>query len=538
LLATYAARDEAELAALTSTSLPALRAYLAGRDAYRRGRVREAAEQYFERAAFLDSGFALAVLGLAAVEELEGPGRIWAVDAIWRRRDQLSQADRALLAAHLGPHYPRPATLAERIAAGVEATRVAPHRVEAWYIAGENLRRYGSLVGRARWEAEAVAAFERALALDSTDAQTLDRLLLLAAHAGDRKAVRRYADLSSIHNPHAESADFLRWRAAVALDDAASLAAVRRQFSDMSDISLQRIVMWSHEHGAGVEDGDRAAAALLRRASATNQRRVALTRMVRVLLNRGRPSEAKRLLAESELDFGPQQGVRIRDFPIYAALYWDGDTSDAIAAARRLDVFLDGTLRRSADMQDTRTAACALAHWRLAAGEFGAAEEVLARLRRLDAAADSLASPGTRVCLIAVQAQLRAARSDPSGTSALEQLDSLLRAASSSRDLFYNIGNLVAVRLYEARGDFQHALAAARRRAGWNAFLSTQLHEEARLAALNGDRAGAIRAYRHYLALRSNPQPHLRPQAERVRAELEWLERGGEPVAGRPVVRR
>ena len=49
------------------------------------------------------------------------------------------------------------------------------------------------------------------------------------------------------------------------------------------------------------------------------------------------------------------------------------------------------------------------------------------------------------------------------------------------------------------------------------------IREEGRVAALTGDRAGAVRAYEHYLALRSDPEPALRPEVERVRAELARL---------------
>jgi hypothetical protein len=56
--------------------------------------------------------------------------------------------------------------------------------------------------------------------------------------------------------------------------------------------------------------------------------------------------------------------------------------------------------------------------------------------------------------------------------------------------------------------------------------VATHLREEGRLAARLGDRAGAIRAYRHYLALRSDPEPRLRAARDSVRAELERLERG------------
>ena len=53
----------------------------------------------------------------------------------------------------------------------------------------------------------------------------------------------------------------------------------------------------------------------------------------------------------------------------------------------------------------------------------------------------------------------------------------------------------------------------------------TYIREEGRLAALAGDREGAIRAYRHYLALRSEAEPALQPEVRRVREELEAVER-------------
>jgi hypothetical protein len=54
-------------------------------------------------------------------------------------------------------------------------------------------------------------------------------------------------------------------------------------------------------------------------------------------------------------------------------------------------------------------------------------------------------------------------------------------------------------------------------------YLASHLREEGRLAALTGDTAGSVAAYRHYLALRSNPEPTLRADVDRVRAELGKL---------------
>ena len=60
-------------------------------------------------------------------------------------------------------------------------------------------------------------------------------------------------------------------------------------------------------------------------------------------------------------------------------------------------------------------------------------------------------------------------------------------------------GNLIAARLHEERGEIAAALAAVRRRRrhGVVPSLREVLREEGRLAALTGDRQGAIRAYRH-----------------------------------------
>jgi hypothetical protein len=49
------------------------------------------------------------------------------------------------------------------------------------------------------------------------------------------------------------------------------------------------------------------------------------------------------------------------------------------------------------------------------------------------------------------------------------------------------------------------------------------LREEGRLAALTGDTVGAVRAYRHYLALRTNPEPEVKSEVDSVRAELARL---------------
>jgi hypothetical protein len=101
----------------------------------------------------------------------------------------------------------------------------------------------------------------------------------------------------------------------------------------------------------------------------------------------------------------------------------------------------------------------------------------------------------------------------------------------------FSYGNLVAARLHEEAGDTAGALAAVRRRLIGIAFYPHYVRyrrEEGRLAALQGDTASAIRAYRHYLALRSAPEPRLRAQADTVRSELAALLRAAGGTEARP----
>ena len=134
------------------------------------------------------------------------------------------------------------------------------------------------------------------------------------------------------------------------------------------------------------------------------------------------------------------------------------------------------------------------------------------------AARQRLASRAGTACALLLQVQLSR---DPSALAALDSL--LLNPTDRGWAAF---GNLIAAREHERLGDIPGALAAVRRRVyGLGHFppYVTYLREEGRLAALTGDRAGAARAYRHYLVLRSDPDSALRPQQDSVRAELAAL---------------
>jgi hypothetical protein len=95
-----------------------------------------------------------------------------------------------------------------------------------------------------------------------------------------------------------------------------------------------------------------------------------------------------------------------------------------------------------------------------------------------------------------------------------------------------NFSNLFAARLWERSGDYVRALAAVRRRprawgSGYIVMVPRHLREEGRLAAIVGDTAGAIKAYQHFLALRTKPDPGpLADEVGQVRRELAELVKG------------
>jgi hypothetical protein len=152
--------------------------------------------------------------------------------------------------------------------------------------------------------------------------------------------------------------------------------------------------------------------------------------------------------------------------------------------------------------------------WRLAHGDTRAAPAAIARL----------AGGKFFGCGVLLEALLAAAEHRSDAGEAFGRLDSLLTAGGGLPGWTMEVA-----RWREAHGDLQGALRAARRRPGTfpPLNLSYCLREEGRLAALVGDREGAITAYSHYLALRYNPEPAVKPEVDRVRAELAQLV--GEP---------
>jgi eukaryotic-like serine/threonine-protein kinase len=507
LLALEAGEGEQRLASLTSTSLSALRPYLQGQALVRRGDFKRAADQ-FQLALQEDSTFALAGLGLTRAglwfgQPYEGPGSIVA----WKHRDKLAPADRALLDVYLGGRWPAPRRWRDGIAASERFVQVAPDNAEAWYELGDNLYHWGGLVGIPDAHARAAQAFARALALDSSFAPALEHGSSLALALGDTAGARKALALMLRLDSTSSWVTAQRWEFAHALGDSAGRHAILRSDS-LSGLFMVSIGLSS---GLPLQDAD----AVLR----TNRARAATARdqmwaqryaHINSIVT-GRPSQAVPLPSTIS-----EEARLVTHF--IEARFADGDTAAGNAAGAKLETAI-GTPLPAATAAPGRYAGGLSA---LNRGRLDLAQHAVADLKHARVPPDSAEIPAAFALLL--EAQLAARRKSPELPKLLGQLDSALINASFIP--FTMVGNLIASRLFEEQGNLPQALVAVRRRV-WDltptTLYVTYHREEGRLAALNGDREGAIKAYRRYLALRSGAEPRLQPQVAQVRAELEGL---------------
>lgn len=519
LLAGQAGERE-RLASHTTSSLDALRAYLSAQAAYRRGDYAEAA-RLFSHSVERDSGFAMAGLGLAlAADRVDGSAeQSRGVALAWASRGELTERDRALLDAIAGPRYPDSSSLAEKLASWEHAAAVAPDRAEVWHELGERLFTDGGAVGVHSADERALAAFRRSRELDPSFVPPLAYLALARVREGDRNEMRRLAGEHLRRAPGAPMSDFLRWRTAAALQDEAALARLRTRFDSLDASALRWIALASQHDGVGLDDGALALELLLARAARLAHRREAVAGAHSLALLRGDPAEALRLTSEmDDGQPGSRRGARMR---VLDALYGGGDSAAAVQALPRLT----GDGIRSASLDE----ACAAGQWSAWAGETRSARSALRALRDAPDGADG---PSV-ACAALIEAISAVVRGVPEALPLVERADSIIAVGPPLGDA-RAYASLAIGRLYDRLGDRERALASVRRRPylrDWPRYLASYLREEGRLAAATGDRDGAARAYRQYLATRAGAEPPLRAEADSVRAELGalgWRWRGND----------
>jgi serine/threonine-protein kinase len=523
------AGESEKLANLTSTSLPAVRAYLQGRAAYRNGQYNEAVQQ-FRSALEIDSTFALAGLGLrsAAVWTAAGDEDIRGLALAWAARDRLSKRDRLFLVAAAGPRYPAPSPYVEDLAAWERVVERTPDQPESQYELGDLLFHFGRVVDAEDPWNRAARAFARALALDSTFAAPLQHLIELAAVTHDTTSLRALSSLYLSRHSHSDDADYVRWRLATAVGDAAGRAVLRARFDLQPLDQLSSIAQIGLFDGIALEDARRAFELILSKSQTRTEQENALfiTRMS--ALNRGCPEEDARVAASLQRYLPPDMQRVPLYFRVLDALYWNGDTAAARAAVGKLAVSAEAPRGRAGPARTSQLLdICVTELWKVARGDTRTSERAIMQLRQGSSMPD-LAYLGP-LCAGLLDAMRSASENTGEAAKKLANLDSLARARVDGvppSQALIHAANLELARLQESRGNLTGALRALRRREYfyWDlTYFSTGLREEGRIALLAGDRASAIRAYHHYLVLRSDPEPSQKPEVEHVRSALAKL---------------
>jgi serine/threonine-protein kinase len=513
--------------AATSIALPALRAFLDGQAAYRQGRYEQAVSSY-QRALRVDSSFALAALGLvwasqwgATNSDYDGGARL-----AWAARDRLSPRDRLLLETEIGSKYPTPSSAAEILAARERAVKVVPDRADSWYQLGDWYHHWGSVLGEVDPWTRAGPALRRALELDSTFAAPLVHLIERANGAGDTALVGRLGTFALRLDSTGPTADYFRWHMALAFGDTLMLSQVRSRFDQMSIRILSWIAIISEAYGLPIEDARRAIEVVRGRAGTRESRRLRAYFSHDVAMNGARPNEG--LAATRELSEDPEIPRLDLYEQVLDAIYWEGDSTAAREAARRLVKWAEGTsplTRSEREHQDSDI--CVLEQWRLKEGKTATTASAISRLRAprdSTYAAEKLAYG--EHCALILDAWAAVLRKRPAAGKLLASLDSLTRTGPT--DWFaIQWANLLLSRLHQMNGDLPAATAAIRRgnvfAIGPLDYLSSYLREQGRLFASTGDHKRAIQAYQHYLALRVDPEPSRKQDVDEVRAELAKL---------------
>jgi DNA-binding SARP family transcriptional activator/TolB-like protein len=472
----------------------ALRAFLAGRAAYRRFDYYGALRSY-NRALTEQPGFAPAALGLAIAADranvAEQHDRGLAV--AWAKQDELSPSDRAYLRAFAGPRYPEPSSAAEALDAWEHVVSIAPDRAEGWHQLGESFYYDGEMLGMRDGPARAGQAFRRALQLDPSFTPSRRMLALLLSRQGDTVPLRRLIAEIPLSDTSDVSSLFVQWRAFQALKDWRALDRLRGAFDDAPNSALRAIAMTSQFDGVSVADGDRALEILRHRPlSDPEETDVTLARHSRALSSGdyGLALAISNDLATQQPALHPHLRLRVLD-----ALYDKGDATAALTAAMELEHRLAAPPGQTLADSAVRLAdACVIGQWRLSLHDTAGAREAVSMLRAGGAPRFPVpvgANPTT--CAELIDVSVAVAEKETRARDRLAHLDSLMLSGPTVNDAM-RYANLVIARQYVALGDPKRALAALQRRSymrGWPRYRATGLDLMLRLALQTGDTTAA-----------------------------------------------
>jgi DNA-binding SARP family transcriptional activator len=501
ILSRTADEEEHRLAHLTSTSLPALRMFLAARAAHRRGHYGDALRLY-AHALDLDSTFAVAGLGAIAVSGWvggSGPIAQRAQAVATAHRDRLSERDRVGLFGRLVFERTEALTARLRMREIEDALRRFPDHARLWYLRGDEYMHQGSVIDPESWPDRARESFERAIQLDADFAEPVHHLASILAITGDTAALRGLAVRYLDRVPDGPVADYLHWLAQHTIGPAVRMPSFDALHTDET---LRWIGIVAQDYNLGVTDGAEAVRLRLQRSGIREELAERRMGAFAWALNRGRTDDATAILRTLH-DVQPDAGFSHR-IAILTALYADGDSAAAAASADALAPFSGRD--PVAELNE-----CVRTLWLLHRSPHDVPRPPILSEAATFARDDAPWAVARRLCAVARDALWLHAAGDPARDAAIDRFERLIDVGAIRGlvdDGHSEWAHLALARLHELAGSPAGALAALRRRSvynGWQPYLAAILRDEARLALAAGDTAGARRALDHYRAFRPSP---------------------------------
>lgn len=489
-----------------TTSTQALRAFIDGRAAYKRGRDDQAFTN-FAQALDLDSSFVLAAYWLTISSKLTRPvsdaAASRAYRLAWKQQSRLGPDRRELLQSMLGPEGPdKSASFAQMQQAIERAANDQPRSSEAWFLLGDLYFHRGALLGFDDWHARARRAFEQSVSLD-TVMGSVSHLATLAfmernmtEHARWLQQLERLGvnDNYTLREQYAE---------AIAGGDARQLKTARDKWvhSGFAYRDSYDGFPWLVGVHVPLSEIDSVLKALNDFATTDEQRRLTTYFTKSVAMNAGQP-----MRAETARNQYYAANAVSHDFDLVT--YAEDDS----AAAERL---MRATVTNNEHLP----------------GEVKC-EAMLSRLRRSDTTGARAIASALRaendsrhldapVCAALIEG-IVASLAPHATTAPLARVDSILRGSPPGMPSIWTYDLALA---FARLGDYRSAAAiASRRMIPRSARLAVSLRDEGRWAEMAGDKAHAVLALGQFVAIRANAEPSKLNDVAEVRARLAKLE--------------
>jgi len=514
------------IAAVTTSSLPALKAYLTGEQAFRAGEYQRAMES-FRQAVAEDTLFALAYYRLASAAEyvLAPDVAADASEKALRHADRLSERDRALLEASV-PFRRGDAETAERLYRAILGRW--PDDVQAWFDLAEIQFHFNYVRGRT--PAESRAAFERVLHYDPGNSSAMIHLIRLDAADGRLAAmdslVSRYLEVAG----GGERALEVEPLQAFVRGDARMQADVLERLETAPDVTLQLAIYSVASFG-----GDLDAVARVARIWTGLQRAPYLRGMGHLILAYVQLGRGQWRVAEAEIERA--RGLGAPSYVTYHAvvarlLPWvpatDEELERLLGEARALpDVAGSGEPSRDHGGVEPHAREVLIGLLEARLGHRDAARASAARLEAMGgtAYAHTLGEDLART----IEGYSRWLQDDAQG--ALAAFEAMPMEAGYALIFISELYSHGFARFLRARA--LQSTGRAAEAEGWYegltaspfeiAFRGPSLFHRAQIREAAGDRAEAVRLYRAFVELWRDADPELQPMVDEARAALQRL---------------